>query len=136
MFASAVGRMDCKQKQKQKHAGKSFQWHLGELLVVRYDFFFCEFRSSSTKQFGAPMCEQTNFSFFVLFYICLQHFREHLDKLYARGIGMLDIALTEAFELLNNVSKNRHTHTHTHISSEIYYPLTLHCYQNPLNCSV
>ncbi|XP_060787657.1 voltage-dependent calcium channel subunit alpha-2/delta-3 [Neoarius graeffei] len=33
------------------------------------------------------------------------HFREHLDKLYAQGIGMLDIALTEAFELLNNFNQ-------------------------------
>ncbi|XP_015203820.1 voltage-dependent calcium channel subunit alpha-2/delta-3 isoform X2 [Lepisosteus oculatus] len=29
------------------------------------------------------------------------HFREHLDKLFAKGIGMLDIALTEAFTLLS-----------------------------------
>ncbi|XP_046727479.1 voltage-dependent calcium channel subunit alpha-2/delta-3 isoform X2 [Silurus meridionalis] len=33
------------------------------------------------------------------------HFREHLDKLYAKGIGMLDIALTEAFELLDNFNQ-------------------------------
>lgn len=33
-----------------------------------------------------------------------QHFREHLDKLFAQGIGMLDIALTEAFNLLSDVS--------------------------------
>ncbi|TKS77670.1 Voltage-dependent calcium channel subunit alpha-2/delta-3 [Collichthys lucidus] len=31
------------------------------------------------------------------------HFREHLDKLFAQGIGMLDIALTEAFNLLSDV---------------------------------
>ncbi|KAI4895091.1 hypothetical protein NFI96_026220 [Prochilodus magdalenae] len=31
------------------------------------------------------------------------HFREHLDKLFAKGIGMLDRALTEAFELLSDV---------------------------------
>ncbi|MGH0140673.1 UNVERIFIED_CONTAM: hypothetical protein FKN15_037781, partial [Acipenser sinensis] len=31
------------------------------------------------------------------------HFREHLDKLFAKGIGMLNIALTEAFTLLNDV---------------------------------
>uniref|UniRef100_A0A6I8T2D5 Calcium channel, voltage-dependent, alpha 2/delta subunit 3 n=1 Tax=Xenopus tropicalis TaxID=8364 RepID=A0A6I8T2D5_XENTR len=30
-----------------------------------------------------------------------EHFREHLDKLYAKGIGMLDIALNEAFDLLS-----------------------------------
>ncbi|KAM4022107.1 voltage-dependent calcium channel subunit alpha-2/delta-3 [Anomaloglossus baeobatrachus] len=30
-----------------------------------------------------------------------EHFREHLDKLSAKGIGMLDIALNEAFDLLN-----------------------------------
>lgn len=42
----------------------------------------------------------------------LQHFREHLDKLFAQGIGMLDIALTEAFTLLGDVSPP-HVHTHT-----------------------
>uniref|UniRef100_A0A8C5R4U9 Calcium voltage-gated channel auxiliary subunit alpha2delta 3 n=1 Tax=Leptobrachium leishanense TaxID=445787 RepID=A0A8C5R4U9_9ANUR len=31
-----------------------------------------------------------------------EHFREHLDKLSAKGIGMLDLALTEAFNLLND----------------------------------
>lgn len=41
------------------------------------------------------------FFFVVLF---LQHFREHLDKLFAQGIGMLDVALTEAFSLLRDVS--------------------------------
>lgn len=35
-----------------------------------------------------------------------QHFRQRLDKLFAKGIGMLDMALTEAFELLSNVSTN------------------------------
>ncbi|XP_071983991.1 voltage-dependent calcium channel subunit alpha-2/delta-3 isoform X4 [Engystomops pustulosus] len=30
-----------------------------------------------------------------------EHFREHLDKLSAKGIGMLDIALNEAFDLLS-----------------------------------
>ncbi|XP_044531383.1 voltage-dependent calcium channel subunit alpha-2/delta-3 [Gracilinanus agilis] len=30
-----------------------------------------------------------------------KHFREHLDKLCAKGIGMLDIALNEAFSVLN-----------------------------------
>lgn len=47
-----------------------------------------------------------------------QHFREHLDKLFAQGIGMLDIALTEAFNLLGDVSNTlMHdlptTHIHT-----------------------
>uniref|UniRef100_A0A669NX96 Calcium voltage-gated channel auxiliary subunit alpha2delta 3 n=1 Tax=Phasianus colchicus TaxID=9054 RepID=A0A669NX96_PHACC len=32
-----------------------------------------------------------------------EHFREHLDKLFAKGIGMLDIALNEAFNMLNEV---------------------------------
>lgn len=31
-----------------------------------------------------------------------EHFREHLDKLFAKGIGMLDIALNEAFDLLSD----------------------------------
>ncbi|OBS68305.1 hypothetical protein A6R68_03154, partial [Neotoma lepida] len=31
-----------------------------------------------------------------------QHFREHLDKLFAKGIGMLDIALNEAFNILSD----------------------------------
>ncbi|XP_031422184.1 voltage-dependent calcium channel subunit alpha-2/delta-3 isoform X2 [Clupea harengus] len=33
------------------------------------------------------------------------HFREHLNKLFAKGIGMLDLALTEAFELLNDFNQ-------------------------------
>ncbi|XP_058855877.1 voltage-dependent calcium channel subunit alpha-2/delta-3-like isoform X1 [Acipenser ruthenus] len=33
------------------------------------------------------------------------HFREHLDKLFAKGIGMLNIALTEAFTLLNDYNR-------------------------------
>uniref|UniRef100_A0A3P9K5F4 Calcium voltage-gated channel auxiliary subunit alpha2delta 3 n=1 Tax=Oryzias latipes TaxID=8090 RepID=A0A3P9K5F4_ORYLA len=33
------------------------------------------------------------------------HFREHLDKLFAQGIGMLDLALTEAFSLLGDFNK-------------------------------
>uniref|UniRef100_A0A8C9VAU5 Calcium voltage-gated channel auxiliary subunit alpha2delta 3 n=1 Tax=Scleropages formosus TaxID=113540 RepID=A0A8C9VAU5_SCLFO len=33
------------------------------------------------------------------------HFREHLDKLYAKGIGMLDVALTEAFSLLSEFNQ-------------------------------
>ncbi|KAK5614895.1 Voltage-dependent calcium channel subunit alpha-2/delta-3, partial [Crenichthys baileyi] len=32
------------------------------------------------------------------------HFREHLDKLFAKGIGLLGEALTEAFTILNDVS--------------------------------
>lgn len=49
------------------------------------------------------------FLFFVLITFSLplcfsQHFREHLDKLFAQGIGMLDMALTEAFNLLGDVS--------------------------------
>ncbi|XP_044880425.1 voltage-dependent calcium channel subunit alpha-2/delta-3 isoform X2 [Mauremys mutica] len=31
-----------------------------------------------------------------------EHFREHLNKLFAKGIGMLDIALNEAFNILND----------------------------------
>ncbi|KAM3848239.1 voltage-dependent calcium channel subunit alpha-2/delta-3 [Vipera latastei] len=31
-----------------------------------------------------------------------EHFREHLDKLFAKGIGMLDIALVEAFNMLSD----------------------------------
>uniref|UniRef100_A0A3B3ZR24 VWFA domain-containing protein n=1 Tax=Periophthalmus magnuspinnatus TaxID=409849 RepID=A0A3B3ZR24_9GOBI len=33
------------------------------------------------------------------------HFREHLDKLFAQGIGMLDVALTEAFNLLSDFNE-------------------------------
>uniref|UniRef100_A0A8C2GMK5 Calcium voltage-gated channel auxiliary subunit alpha2delta 3 n=1 Tax=Cyprinus carpio TaxID=7962 RepID=A0A8C2GMK5_CYPCA len=33
------------------------------------------------------------------------HFRDRLDKLFAKGIGMLDMALTEAFELLSNFNE-------------------------------
>ncbi|XP_064162673.1 voltage-dependent calcium channel subunit alpha-2/delta-3-like isoform X1 [Anguilla rostrata] len=33
------------------------------------------------------------------------HFREHLDKLYAKGMGMLGNALTEAFTLLNDFNQ-------------------------------
>lgn len=57
---------------------------------------------------------QSRFFFFVTLqksitapiFILLQHFREHLDKLFAQGIGMLDVALTEAFNLLRDVSNN------------------------------
>ncbi|XP_057714191.1 voltage-dependent calcium channel subunit alpha-2/delta-3-like isoform X3 [Corythoichthys intestinalis] len=33
------------------------------------------------------------------------HFREHLDKLFAQGIGMLDMALSEAFNLLSEFNE-------------------------------
>ncbi|KAJ8360971.1 hypothetical protein SKAU_G00174960 [Synaphobranchus kaupii] len=33
------------------------------------------------------------------------HFREHLDKLFAKGMGLLGNALTEAFTLLNNFNQ-------------------------------
>uniref|UniRef100_A0A8C6TBC7 Calcium voltage-gated channel auxiliary subunit alpha2delta 3 n=1 Tax=Neogobius melanostomus TaxID=47308 RepID=A0A8C6TBC7_9GOBI len=33
------------------------------------------------------------------------HFREHLDKLFAQGIGMLDVGLTEAFNLLSDFNE-------------------------------
>lgn len=38
--------------------------------------------------------------------LSFQHFREHLDKLFAKGIGMLDIALNEAFNILSDVSSS------------------------------
>lgn len=38
--------------------------------------------------------------------LLFQHFREHLDKLFAKGIGMLDIALNEAFNILSDVSSS------------------------------
>lgn len=41
--------------------------------------------------------------FKMIYFIC-QHFREHLDKLFAKGIGLLGEALTEAFTILNDVS--------------------------------
>lgn len=40
------------------------------------------------------------------FALLFQHFREHLDKLFAKGIGMLDIALNEAFNILSDVSSS------------------------------
>lgn len=36
-----------------------------------------------------------------------QHFREHLDKLFAKGIGLLGEALTEAFMILSDVSSSK-----------------------------
>lgn len=33
-----------------------------------------------------------------------QHFQEHLDKLFAKGIGLLGEALAEAFTILSDVS--------------------------------
>lgn len=36
-------------------------------------------------------------------YFSPQHFREHLDKLFAKGIGLLGNALTEAFTILEEV---------------------------------
>uniref|UniRef100_A0A670YLP3 Calcium voltage-gated channel auxiliary subunit alpha2delta 3 n=1 Tax=Pseudonaja textilis TaxID=8673 RepID=A0A670YLP3_PSETE len=35
-----------------------------------------------------------------------EHFREHLDKLFAKGIAMLNIALVEAFNVLSDVSSS------------------------------
>lgn len=35
-----------------------------------------------------------------------QHFREHLDKLFAKGIGLLGEALAEAFTILSDVSSS------------------------------
>lgn len=35
-----------------------------------------------------------------------QHFKEHLDKLFAKGIGLLGNALSEAFTILNEVSED------------------------------
>uniref|UniRef100_A0A8C7XMB5 Calcium channel, voltage dependent, alpha2/delta subunit 3 n=1 Tax=Oryzias sinensis TaxID=183150 RepID=A0A8C7XMB5_9TELE len=39
-----------------------------------------------------------------LSFIC-QHFREHLDKLFAKGIGLLGEALSEAFTILNDFNQ-------------------------------
>uniref|UniRef100_A0A4W5RCH3 Calcium channel, voltage dependent, alpha2/delta subunit 3 n=1 Tax=Hucho hucho TaxID=62062 RepID=A0A4W5RCH3_9TELE len=36
------------------------------------------------------------------------HFREHLDKLFAKGIGLLGDALTEAFTILNDFNQTGH----------------------------
>uniref|UniRef100_A0A3P8ZQC9 VWFA domain-containing protein n=1 Tax=Esox lucius TaxID=8010 RepID=A0A3P8ZQC9_ESOLU len=36
------------------------------------------------------------------------HFREHLDKLFAKGIGLLGDALTEAFSILNEFNQTGH----------------------------
>nr|XP_043879040.1 voltage-dependent calcium channel subunit alpha-2/delta-3 isoform X2 [Solea senegalensis] len=36
------------------------------------------------------------------------HFREHLDKLFAKGIGLLGDALTEAFTILSNFNQTGH----------------------------
>uniref|UniRef100_A0A8D3E3Q5 Calcium channel, voltage dependent, alpha2/delta subunit 3 n=1 Tax=Scophthalmus maximus TaxID=52904 RepID=A0A8D3E3Q5_SCOMX len=36
---------------------------------------------------------------------CLSHFREHLDKLFAKGIGLLGVALTEAFTILSDFNQ-------------------------------
>lgn len=50
-----------------------------------------------------------------------QHFREHLDKLFAKGIGLLGEALTEAFMILSDVSsskkKNCDWHSMTNLSN-------------------
>lgn len=35
-----------------------------------------------------------------------QHFKEHLDKLFAKGIGLLGNALSEAFTILNEVGED------------------------------
>ena len=40
----------------------------------------------------------------MIYALIFQHFREHLDKLFAKGIGLLGDALTEAFTILNDVS--------------------------------
>lgn len=41
------------------------------------------------------------------FVVMCQHFREHLDKLFAKGIGLLGDALTEAFMILSDVSSSK-----------------------------
>lgn len=45
----------------------------------------------------------------LLFVYCRQHFREHLDKLFAKGIGLLGDALAEAFTILSDVSPSLRT---------------------------
>ncbi|XP_042195431.1 voltage-dependent calcium channel subunit alpha-2/delta-3 isoform X2 [Callorhinchus milii] len=40
-----------------------------------------------------------------------EHFRQHLDSLNAKGIGMLGLALTEAFNLLNEINRTAHGST-------------------------
>uniref|UniRef100_A0A8C3ST92 Calcium voltage-gated channel auxiliary subunit alpha2delta 3 n=1 Tax=Chelydra serpentina TaxID=8475 RepID=A0A8C3ST92_CHESE len=40
--------------------------------------------------------------FFNIIAVSFSHFREHLNKLFAKGIGMLDIALNEAFNILSD----------------------------------
>ncbi|CAL8381798.1 unnamed protein product [Boreogadus saida] len=39
------------------------------------------------------------------------HFRQHLDKLFAKGIGLLGDALTEAFTILSNFNQTGHGST-------------------------
>uniref|UniRef100_A0A6Q2XMT1 VWFA domain-containing protein n=1 Tax=Esox lucius TaxID=8010 RepID=A0A6Q2XMT1_ESOLU len=40
------------------------------------------------------------FNVIAVSHACVFHFRMNLDKLFAKGIGMLDVGLTEAFEVL------------------------------------
>uniref|UniRef100_A0A6Q2YRV1 VWFA domain-containing protein n=1 Tax=Esox lucius TaxID=8010 RepID=A0A6Q2YRV1_ESOLU len=42
------------------------------------------------------------------FFNIIAHFREHLDKLFAKGIGLLGDALTEAFSILNEFNQTGH----------------------------
>ena len=54
-------------------------------------------------------------------FFCLpQHFREHLDKLFAKGIGLLGNALTEAFTILNEVGQA--------VASSVSFTITLNGY--------
>lgn len=53
-----------------------------------------------------------------------QHFKEHLNKLFAKGIGLLGNALSEAFTILNEVSEDYRSHeigeVQHHDSSLVY----------------
>lgn len=51
----------------------------------------------------APNPRRSRLQKSTLLYFC-QHFREHLDKLFAKGIGLLGEALAEAFTILSDVS--------------------------------
>lgn len=59
-----------------------------------------------------------------------QHFREHLDKLFAKGIGLLGEALTEAFMILSDVSSSKKKLWLTFNDKSFKHPLSL--YSNKL----
>lgn len=85
------------------------QWHT----LSGYNYLiFSEIRTLKTYLKAIPL---------VLIH---QHFKEHLDKLFAKGIGLLGNALTEAFTVLNEVGEDYQKREITEVR---YHDISLFC---------